>query len=276
MSGRTEATPPGQSRREPDGGEAKRPEAAVSINAEALNRLGSGRTSAGHGPNGVLAGLLGSASHNTRRTTAHEFVRDSLRRAIISGRLGPGVTLTQSQIAEALGVSTTPVREALRDLATERLVDIDNYRTTSIHRPSVRELEEVYDLRRMLETYAIRKIVEQVDERVLDQAAAIQERMDRQTDTAEWLLLNAEFHTVLNSTLDAPRLNGFLETLRSSVAMYVGMALREKPERLEESNAEHREVIAACRARDVDRAVRVTELHMDPTKLAVQSVLLAE
>ena len=47
MSGRTEATPPGQSRREPDGGEANRPEAAVSINAEALNRLGSGRTSAG-------------------------------------------------------------------------------------------------------------------------------------------------------------------------------------------------------------------------------------
>jgi DNA-binding GntR family transcriptional regulator len=248
---------------------------AVPINSAPPSGPGSnlGRQGSRHYPEDALVVLRESVSRHAPRATAHEFVRDSLRRAIISGRLGPGVTFTQSQIAEALGVSTTPVREALRDLATERLVDIDNYRATSIHRPSVAELEEVYDLRRMLETYAIRKIVEQADESVLDRATAVQDQMDKEPDIAEWLLLNAEFHAVLTSTLDAPRLGAFLETLRSSVAMYVGMALREQPERLNESNAEHREVLAACRARDIERAIRVTELHMDPTKTAVESVL---
>jgi DNA-binding GntR family transcriptional regulator len=224
-------------------------------------------------PRGLLAGLHGSAPRQSRRTTAHEFVRESLRHAILAGKLPLGVSLTQSQIAEALGVSTTPVREALRDLAADGLMDIDTYRTTSVHRPTVAELNEVYDLRRLLETYAIEKIVEHASDDILDRAAGLQDRMDKETDPAEWLLLNAEFHAVLTSAGDSPRLSSFLETLRGSVAMYVGVAIRAHPERRDESNVEHREILEACRARDLTRAIEVTERHMDPTKTAVEAAI---
>ena len=59
------------------------------------------------------------------RRTAHEFVKDSLRRAILRGELSGGARLIQSELASTLNVSTTPVREALRDLATEGLITLD-------------------------------------------------------------------------------------------------------------------------------------------------------
>lgn len=204
------------------------------------------------------------------RTSSQEFARETLRRSILSGDLPPGTPLTQSGIAEALGMSTTPVREALRDLAGDGLIDIDRYTTTSVHQPTMLELAEVYDLRKVLESHAVRRIIERNDVDVLDRAARVQERMDGETDPAEWLLLNAEFHSELTHGAGSQRLSNILDSLRGSVAIYVGMAIRRRPSRIAESNIEHWQTIEACRAGDAERAIRLTEVHMDPTRDAVE------
>lgn len=223
------------------------------------------------GPPATLADVLrGHVYRPVGRTSSQEFARETLRRAILSGDLTPGTALTQSGIAEALGMSTTPVREALRDLAGDGLIDIDRYTTTSVHQPTVVELAEVYDLRRVLESHAVQRIIERNDTDVLDRAARIQERMDSEADPAEWLLLNAAFHSELTHGAGSGRLSDILDSLRGSVAIYVGMAIRRRPGRIAESNVEHWETLEACRAGDTERAIRITEAHMDPTRDAVE------
>jgi Transcriptional regulators len=220
-----------------------------------------------------LRALTNIAHRQTRPTTAHDFVRETLRRGILAGMLPAGFQLGQSQIAEMLGVSTTPVREALRDLSAEGLIDFDAYRTASVHRPTRDELHEVYDLRRLLESHAMSKVAAIVDEERLARAERLQDRMDAEHDPAEWLILNAEFHAVLTGACNSPKLESFLDNLRASVALYVGLAIRRNPGRREESNAEHREILAACRDRDVDRAVEVTQIHMDPAREVAETAL---
>lgn len=220
-----------------------------------------------------LRALVNITYQQARPTTAHDFVREVLRRGILAGLLPAGFQLGQSQIAEMLGVSTTPVREALRDLSSEGLIDFDAYRTASVHRPTRDELNEVYDLRRLLESHAMSRVALVIDEQRLASAEAIQDRMDVEHDPAEWLILNAEFHSVLTGACNSPKLESFLDNLRASVALYVGLAIRRNPPRREESNTEHREMLAACRARDVERAVEVTRRHMDPARDVIENEL---
>lgn len=208
-----------------------------------------------------------------RRATAHEYVHDALRRGILGGLLPGGFQLGQVQIAEALGVSTTPVREALRRLSSEGLLDFGAFRTPQVHQPTLGELEEVYDLRRLLESYAMSKAVPIISDEQLERAEKIHRQMVAEEDPTEWLILNAAFHSVLTECCNAPKLESFLETLRASVALYVGLAIRQRPERRVESNAEHAAMIEACRTRDVERALEATRRHMDPARDLAESVL---
>jgi DNA-binding GntR family transcriptional regulator len=220
-----------------------------------------------------LLKLSSLAQSHARRATAHEFVREAIRQGILSGLLPGGLQLGQAQIAEALGVSTTPVREALRDLSSEGLVDFSSYRTPVVHQPTHEELYEVYDLRRLLESHAIAKVVASIDDARLAKADAVQDQMDAEEDIAKWLVLNAKFHAVLTAACNSSKLESFLDALRASVALYVGLALRRNPQRRVESNKEHREILEACRARDVERAVKVVQLHMDPARDLAESAL---
>ena len=94
-----------------------------------------------------LPGLAGQSFSATRQT-AHEYVREVLRRAILSGDIPVGSRLVQAELATTLEVSTTPVREALRDLASEGLIQFDPHRGAVVSELSGEELQEIYEIRR--------------------------------------------------------------------------------------------------------------------------------
>ena len=98
-----------------------------------------------------------SIANTGGRRTAHEFVKDSLRRAILRGDLSGGARLIQADLAAMLNVSTTPVREALRDLATEGLITLDRHRGGVVRELNWLELmEEIRLIRQQLEPLAVR------------------------------------------------------------------------------------------------------------------------
>lgn len=197
-----------------------------------------------------------------QRQTAHEFVRETLRRSILTGELPGGMRLVQSELAEQLSVSTTPVREALRDLASDGLLDFDPHRGAIVHELSWEELREVHELRAVLEPLALRRANERISDEELDVLRSLADDMEASGDLAEWLDLNREFHLTIHAVAGSERLRDVLQELQDATTLYIGRAAETDPRLMATSNREHRELIAALQDRDGGRAAEVLGDHI--------------
>jgi DNA-binding GntR family transcriptional regulator len=198
---------------------------------------------------------------STGRLTAHEFVKDSLRRAILRGDLSGGARLIQADLAATLNVSTTPVREALRDLATEGLITLDRHRGGVVRELNWREMEEIRLIRQQLEPLAVRLVCERITDEELDEAERLAKRMAKERDLGDWVELNTQFHLVFHRSTGVGRLASILKGFEESSAVYVAQAQRWHPEIRRRANDEHRALIEAFRARDEERAAAVMRGH---------------
>lgn len=219
--------------------------------------------------NGQLGSLLGGLVDNRQRLTAHEFVRDTLRRAILSGALVGGARLVQADIAAQLGVSTTPVREALRDLAADGLIRIDPHRGAAVHELDLEELEDIYEIRKSLEPLAIRKAAARITDEQLTEAQRLLDLMEKSKDSGVWVDLNWQFHSLIESAANSPRLATLLKTVQDASAQYVGHAIKIVPGRSDEGNAEHQGIVDALRAGDGNKAAKILYAHLDGTLHAI-------
>jgi DNA-binding GntR family transcriptional regulator len=195
------------------------------------------------------------------RRTAHEFVRESLRRAILRGDLTGGERLIQADLASLLKVSTTPVREALRDLAAEGLISLDSHRGGIVRGLNWDDMEEIRRIRKQLEPLAVELFVKRISDDELDRARALAARMAKEKDLADWVELNTRFHFVFHDATRSARLAGILRGLEEGGAVYVAQAQRWHPEIRRRANTEHEALLAACRNRDAEKALEVMTDH---------------
>jgi len=206
------------------------------------------------------------------RATAHRYVRDTLRQAILEGTLPGGTRLLQEEIARQLGVSTTPVREALRDLATDGLVRIDAHRTCTVTRLTFGELCEIHDLCRLLEPQAMREAAAVIDDATLSAAQALADQMRAESRAGQWAELNRRFHAILVDATPSERLRRILAGLRDSSAPYVALAIRGRGfVQMEAANEQHDELLAALRDGDGDRSAALACSHVDLTVNALRA-----
>jgi DNA-binding GntR family transcriptional regulator len=199
------------------------------------------------------------------RRTAHEYARDRLRQAILDGELVAGSRLVQSELAIRLEVSTTPIREALRDLATEGLVRLDPHRGATVRSLSFVELQEVQRLSGVLEPLAIQDVAPVMSDHELAIAEELVVAMEGEDDIGRWTDLNRQFHAILLAGLEGTRLHGILESLRDAAAPYVSRALLEPENQLAQASSDHRELLAALRAGDGERAAEISRRHAELT-----------
>ncbi|CAN5612884.1 GntR family transcriptional regulator [soil metagenome] len=218
----------------------------------------------------VVAGGSGTAR------TAHREVADHLRSEIISGALAAGSRLVQADLAERLNVSITPVREALRELENQGLVDFDPFRGASVHAVSLAELEEVYALRRVLVPLAIRERVKTITDEELDQAEAVLRRMTLKSPDSQWVEDNRELHRILDGTSRQPNLRAFLRRLADVSALYVGISVSSDPERRRRARDDHRALLGAYRARQAEVAIAITISHLDDTAATASDALQSQ
>lgn len=207
------------------------------------------------------------------RRTAHQLVKDTLRRAILDGSLAGGTRLVQAEVAARLGVSTTPVREALRDLATEGLVRLDAHRGAVVHEVTPEELDELYDLRRLLEPEAVRRAAANLTVEELDELDALQRRMDAEDDVIKWIGMNRSLHQAIADAAGSKRLAQLLHRLEDEAAMYVGVSLRRQHTRLASGNVQHHALLDALRRRDGDAAAAAILDHLGHTQSLASSGL---
>lgn len=197
--------------------------------------------------------------------TAHEYARDAIRRAILRGTAAAGVRLVQAELARELGISTTPIREALRDLATEGLIDLDAHRGAVVRTLRTEDLLEIHELMRLLDPEAMRRAAEIGPHSELDEAEDLAGRMEQERDVADWVLLNLRFHRLLVAAVDRPRLVGILAGLRDTVAPYTALALQQPGYPLEVANRHHRTLLDAVRRGDTGTASTTSAEHVDLT-----------
>jgi DNA-binding GntR family transcriptional regulator len=193
--------------------------------------------------------------------TAQDFAKETLRRAILRGDLPGGTRLIQADLAAQLGVSTTPIREALRDLAGAGLITLDRNRGGVVRDINWQEIEEIRRIQEQLRPLAVELAVHGITDEHLREAEALADQMDEETDLASWVDLNLRFHFLFYEATGGGRLTVILKGLEEAATLYVAQAQRWHPEMRRKANEVHRTLIVACRARDVDKAATALAGH---------------
>lgn len=205
-----------------------------------------------------------------RTMTAHSYVLNTMRSAILDGTLPGGTRLIQADLASQLEVSITPVREALRDLAGEGLVVFDPHRGSYVRSLDLAEVRELYELRITLEPLMVRRVIADITEEQLNRAESIRKKMEHTKGIASWSELNRQFHATFAEGDEGSRLHVILAGLRDSASAYVSLSLGASAERTAESNAEHARFVQLYRERDVEGAASLTVQHLQTTLATIE------
>jgi DNA-binding GntR family transcriptional regulator len=185
--------------------------------------------------------------------TTPDLIADAIREAIAQGEPPPGGALRQELLAERFGVSRIPVREALRRLEAEGLVVVYPNRGAYVSRLDAAELEEIYDLRVMLECDLLARAIGKFSEEDLATAGRAMKIAEESARGPRWSELDDAFHLALYAPAQRPRQLAMVATLRGAVKHY-RRAHHALPVKTEEWLRDHRHILAACRRRDVDAA----------------------
>jgi DNA-binding GntR family transcriptional regulator len=207
--------------------------------------------------------------------TTQEHAVEGLRRAILGGELRPGERVPQEEIAERIGVSVVPLREALRVLEGEGQVTYRprrGYFVTELH---AADLAEIYGLRALLEAQAARAALPALDAAALgarDAAAAECAAAGAAGDVAGELAANRRFHFAVLAHPDHPHLLRLIRLLWDSTEAYRALYYNSPRER-EAADAAHQRIIAAARAGDADALVEELDAHRDRALRTLMGVL---
>jgi len=197
-------------------------------------------------------------------------IHRELRAAILQGRVLPGAELSQVKIAEDFGVSRGPVREALRLLEREGLVEAELNRRVRVTPLSPDDLEELYALRIVNEAFGIRTSVPHLtDEELASLHADLDElRALADTDLLRWELVHRRFHHSLIA-YSGTRIVRLIDQLYDHAERYRMAYVAQGPRAWSQGDAEHREIVAACEARDPAEAAAALARHLARTASSV-------
>ena len=223
--------------------------------------------------NGVTA--LQRRALRVPRTGLHEQAAKKLRALIVRGDLLPGEPLLEVGLSEALGISRTPLREALKQLAAEGLVEIRLNRGAVVAPLRREELSELFEAVSGIERCAAELAAQRMTTSDVQRLEALQKRIERHRDRGE---LNAyfEINQQIHSTIVDFARNGVLKAsheallARAERARFFALSAQG---RWDESVREHRQILAALKARDAERAGRLLGQHVRRTGETVAEAL---
>jgi DNA-binding GntR family transcriptional regulator len=195
------------------------------------------------------------------RQSSPEVIAESLRQAIIAGQLVPGESLRQETLAQHFCVSRIPVREALRQLESERWIIFHPNRGARVSSLGAAEAREIYEIRASLEVTALRLAAPHHTPDSLQEVAAILRASQGESDRSLYVQRNREFHLALYGPADRPRLLGMIDSLHSQGERYLRLKLDMSAHK-RRSDDEHQQLLDALRGGELERAIRILEPHL--------------
>lgn len=199
------------------------------------------------------------------RAIAYRHILGEIR----SGRLPGGTHIAAETVAQSLGLSRMPVREALRQLASEGFVTLRSNRGALVTPLGAAEISELYEMRAVLEGLAMRSVAERIDAPGLSEAEIALERLSRARHDVDWFVqAHDQFHDALARYCHRPRLVSEIERIRSTTEPYLRITLRMSPTAISNTVREHSDVLEAVRSGDPGRAERAMRRHILESDIA--------
>jgi DNA-binding GntR family transcriptional regulator len=217
----------------------------------------------------TLEELAGTARRSYR--TVEEMACQVIRQGIVSGVFRPGEHLPQDAIAKALGVSRIPVRAALRQLEAEGFVTLEPHRGGTVKALSVDGVREVYDLRALLEVYALRVACAKITPGQITELEALEAEVEAAGDPNEWVDRRQAFYRRLYETAELPITTALIMKLRADVGRY--WLMRKVAEDHDHSL---RVIIDALKHGDAERAEVWLRQHLEAVSAELQRLIAAE
>jgi DNA-binding GntR family transcriptional regulator len=196
-----------------------------------------------------------------KHRTLDGLVADEVRERIVSGALPGGMRIDQQALAEELGVSRMPVREALRQLAAEGFVVLVSHRGAIVAQLSPSEIIELYEMRGVLQGLAARLAVPNYGEKDLNELQRLLDLMEKTKDVRKWTKLNHGFHSRMEAPSGAQHLLGLIQRLTQQCEPYMQISVQYL--HAEELAGEgHHAIFEACQARDADGLEQAVRSHL--------------
>ena len=192
-------------------------------------------------------------------------VYQALKTEIIKGSLRPGTKLLEGKIAKQMKVSRTPIREALRELAAEGFVKISPNQGVVVSNASVEDVQEVLQIRGVLEGLAARLATKMINEEEIKELEKYQKRMGYYTNKDDVLAfseMDAEFHELILNICGNNRLIQIRKNLSDQAHRYRIRSL-SVPGRLKYSLKEHQEIVEALKKKNPEQADRLSQKHIE-------------
>jgi DNA-binding GntR family transcriptional regulator len=210
--------------------------------------------------------MLKLAAFEPGRRIAADFIADSIREAIQSGALADGAVLKQAAIADHFDISRVPVREAMRQLLAEGLIELRAHHIAVVRGLPIERISEIYDNRALLEGYLLERAVPNIPVGVVKQLRATERTMRSEDDHQEWLRLNGEFHRTMNQYAHDVTALELIDQLKSRAERYVRMwGTGGGLHRPEEAGADHVQILDLVAAGDARGARTAVEHHIRTT-----------
>jgi DNA-binding GntR family transcriptional regulator len=194
-----------------------------------------------------------------------EIVYDKLRTAIIEGTLNPGERLMEVQLAEEMGISRTPVREAIRKLELDGFVVMVPRKGTYVSTLSLKDISDVFEIRASLEALAAGLAAERItpeEEKELKKIILDEVKFSKNEDVENSIKFDTDFHEVLYKASRNKKLVNIINNLREQIQRYRTASLTY-PGRLKIAHEEHKKIAEAICDNDVERAKELAKKHIE-------------
>ena len=204
-----------------------------------------------------------------------DVVIENIREAILKGDFPAGMRLMESHLAAELGVSRTPIREAIRNLEQEGLVVMIPRRGAYVADISIQDINEVYEIRSALEALAAGLAAERIEKPEIEEMdrylLAMKDAVNK-LDYQRIVELDTQFHDVIYRASRNKRCMNIINTLRQQITSIRARSL-PYPGRLDEMLLEHRAIVDAIAQRDVEKAQRAVTTHMENAERTVLRII---
>ncbi len=204
-----------------------------------------------------------------------DVVFNTLREAILKEELKPGERLMEQQLAAKLGVSRTPIREAIRMLEQEGLAITTPRKGAEVAQMTLKDMEDVLEIREVLEELAVKIAGERISEEQLKRLKAVAENFENLTQKGsvkELAEADVAFHDVIYDAANNPKLVTLLNNLREQLYRYRVEYLKN-PEVYPSLIKEHEQIYEGLKKHDISQAVSVMHQHVENQAVAVKEII---